>query len=691
MQGQYRTLDAAVPAQIFKPGPGGAQAVESFRRAVGDDPAAVGVLHDYAAASLRRFAERPDGTLDPSRFGMWSRQHRDALRAAPELAEPFANAARASETLQNFRPLNPEVTAAHVPEAFFSPGPGGFENVQQLRHLIGDDSTRAILSDYAASRLRAAAMKPDGTLDPAKFATWRRQHADALRAFPEMDARFADAARATEAIGEAAAARRATLDDYQQGMIGKVIGVTEPQDVTRVIGGVFGQKNAGETMKQLVTEAAKSPAAADGLRKAVIDYIHSKFISNTEAATTGAGALKSDQFQTFVRQNSAPLRQVLGDDGYTTLKAIAADLQQSNRSITAVKLPGQSNTAQDQAALAAQKVSLLRQILQQGGVALAGGMGGAAAGTGAGGLVFGGPIGAMIGAAGGAAMNAARNAGLASVDDLVKAAMLDPQLGRTLLMKAPVKADRGAEMRLAHHLNRVGALALYDGTQASPQGKDGRKGTGVRGSPVSLNAPDDVMHAAEVTAEPSPAQAEAGNYRKRNLAWKGLDLRIENEVGSERAGIGADGRPWSAPVSHPYGYFAGTKGADGDPLDVTVGPAPHSQRAFVVDQVDPKSGKFDETKIVIGARSPEEAASIYDSGFSDDSGPQRRGAVTELAVPALKQWIAKGDTTKPVAYKEPVGPDSDLVDRLKAKHPVTLSEMFADERSAKEIRAALAG
>jgi hypothetical protein len=47
-------------------------------------------------------------------------------------------------------------------------------------------------------------MRPDGVVDPAKFATWRRAHADALRALPGLDGRFADAAKATEAIAQAA-------------------------------------------------------------------------------------------------------------------------------------------------------------------------------------------------------------------------------------------------------------------------------------------------------------------------------------------------------------------------------------------------------------------------------------------------------------------------------------------------------
>ncbi|MBK8085027.1 MAG: hypothetical protein IPK28_15055 [Devosia sp.] len=63
--------------------------------------------------------------------------------------------------------------------------------------------------------------------------------------------------------------------------------------------------------------------------------------------------LKSDQFQTFVRDNRAMLRLAGFDESdLRTLDAVAKDLQQANRSLTAVRIPGQSNTAQDTLAAA---------------------------------------------------------------------------------------------------------------------------------------------------------------------------------------------------------------------------------------------------------------------------------------------------------------------------------------------------
>ena len=445
MQGQYRSLDAAVPAKIFRPGAGGFEAVQSYRRAVGNDAEALGVLSDYAAASLRRAAERADGTLDPRRVEAWQRQHRDALRAIPELDQRFGRAANASQALENYRPVRADVTAAHTPDQFFRPGKGGAEGVTQLRDLIGPSRADAILADYAASRLRASAMRPDGTIDPAKFEAWRKSHAEALRAMPELNDRFTSAAAATRAIDDVAALRRDALESFQKGSLAKVMNAPDAESATKTIGGIFGQKDAATQMRNLVAQTKNDPAARDGLRKAVADFMAARLISNTEAATSGKGIIKSDQFQTFLRENRTALREVFSDPEMNTLNAIAQDMQRANRSITAVKLPGQSNTAQDQAS---QQVSIMKKLMGHWIGAVGAGVGAA-----------GGPWGAVAGAIGGEAVKALRDAGLKKVDDLVAAAMLDPKLAHSLLKAAPDKPEAGALKSLANALKRASVFA----------------------------------------------------------------------------------------------------------------------------------------------------------------------------------------------------------------------------------------
>lgn len=173
---------------------------------------------------------------------------------------------------------------------------------------------------------------------------------------------------------------------------------------------------------------------------------------------------------------------------------------------------------------------------------------------------------------------------------------------------------------------------------------------GTRAAPVELLTPDDVHLGAEQTAIPTPAQAEAGNFRKRRLTWEGLDISIETEQGAERT---AKDGSWSVVMPHPYGEILGTKGADGDPLDITIGPNPQAPTVFVVDQIDPDSGKFDEHKSFQGFNSESEAKAAYEASFSDGSGYLRSGAVTEMPVSQFKRWATNGKTKKALAYTEP--------------------------------------
>ena len=160
-----------------------------------------------------------------------------------------------------------------------------------------------------------------------------------------------------------------------------------------------------------------------------------------------------------------------------------------------------------------------------------------------------------------------------------------------------------------------------------------------------------VESAASTTdTNPTLPQKLAGNYRKGNVTIDGLNISLENPQGSERTGVGPDGKPWSVTMPAHYGYIRGTEGSDGDHVDVLIGPKPESGPVFVVDQIDPKTGNYDESKTLLGFDTLPHALANYDASFSDGSGPQRRGAVTEMSRDQFKTWLKSGKTDKAVAY-----------------------------------------
>lgn len=172
-------------------------------------------------------------------------------------------------------------------------------------------------------------------------------------------------------------------------------------------------------------------------------------------------------------------------------------------------------------------------------------------------------------------------------------------------------------------------------------------GDGSRAAPVTITHPDHIDAAsADVAPAPTDGQKQAGNYRLGHARFAGMDISIETAKGGERSGTAPDGTKWSVTMPAAYGYVKGTKAIDGDQVDVYLAGA-DTGRAFVIDQYDPRTGRFDETKTVLGANSADEATAIYDAGFSDGSGPRRRAAVTEMSTEGFRQWATDGDHTRP--------------------------------------------
>lgn len=197
------------------------------------------------------------------------------------------------------------------------------------------------------------------------------------------------------------------------------------------------------------------------------------------------------------------------------------------------------------------------------------------------------------------------------------------------------------------------AQAIQERMQAKEEGA-------VSPPPIPGTADDitaNIMQAGQ--AEPTQAQKEAGNYKKDHVKWNGLDISIENRAGTERSGTDRDGKPWSVTMPAHYGYIKRTEGNDGDHVDIYIGDLPDSQRVFVVDQVNADTGKFDEHKVIAGVSNQAEAEALYDAGFSDGRGPERRSAITEMTVDEFKTWLKKGSQKKEASKQPPPVPRED--------------------------------
>lgn len=147
------------------------------------------------------------------------------------------------------------------------------------------------------------------------------------------------------------------------------------------------------------------------------------------------------------------------------------------------------------------------------------------------------------------------------------------------------------------------------------------------------------------TATPTPAQIKAGNYAKGSYRMHGLRITIETPMFQSRRGK-EDGEPWSITCMAHYGYVNGTKGADGDAVDVFVGPVPESLRVYVINQ-NGKAGAFDEHKVMLGFTDQDQACTAYMNSY--EKGWTGLGSVAACTIKQFKYWLKHGDLSRPLS------------------------------------------
>lgn len=155
---------------------------------------------------------------------------------------------------------------------------------------------------------------------------------------------------------------------------------------------------------------------------------------------------------------------------------------------------------------------------------------------------------------------------------------------------------------------------------------------------------------AETEAEPTEAQKKAGNYKKGHLTFGGYDFTVETPKGVTRSGKDEQGKPWSVTMHDTYGYILGKIGVDGDHIDMFINDAADLDtfdgNVYVVDQVNPETGEFDEHKVMYGYPDEAAATKAYLSNYS--KGWKGLGKVTSVPKAIFDKWLESSDRkTKP--------------------------------------------
>ena len=242
-----------------------------------------------------------------------------------------------------------------------------------------------------------------------------------------------------------------------------------------------------------------------------------------------------------------------------------------------------------------------------------------------------------------------------------------------------------------------------EASRAGRRGSESELGVGEQSEAGTAAADDrgrteaDIAEAVkDIDVEPTEAQKKAGNYKKGHVKIQGFDITIENPKGAIRKGVDDNGKAWSTEMKNHYGYFKNTEGKDGDHIDVFIGDNPNSKRIFVVDQVNPKTKEFDESKVMLGFDTEDEAKKAYLSNYSKDWKGFKD--ITYVDIDTFRDWLYDG-----AKQRKPFGEYSNIrlnAAKYKAQETTTekLEELvtllkktgFADVKTGEDFYNALA-
>lgn len=122
-----------------------------------------------------------------------------------------------------------------------------------------------------------------------------------------------------------------------------------------------------------------------------------------------------------------------------------------------------------------------------------------------------------------------------------------------------------------------------------------------------------------------------------------LHIKVENRKGSVRSGTDPGGKKWSIKMTYPYGYISRTKAADDEHVDCYVGDNRKSKKVFVIHQVVPSTGKYDEDKCMLGFNTAAEAKKAYLIHYDS---PKFFGSMTTMTIDELKESLKKNKGMK---------------------------------------------
>lgn len=150
---------------------------------------------------------------------------------------------------------------------------------------------------------------------------------------------------------------------------------------------------------------------------------------------------------------------------------------------------------------------------------------------------------------------------------------------------------------------------LAGGMKAPTQGRPRRPKGYAHTWPMGKADPSAAPPADAPPPAPAPADEVANPERK---TFKGIPVVVDRPRGFVQRGAAPDGSQWRRVYHVDYGHVPGTKGGDGDGLDVFLGGDQEAKEAHWILQRK-ADGTFDEYKVMLGFQDAKSAKQMYEA------------------------------------------------------------------------------
>ena len=213
---------------------------------------------------------------------------------------------------------------------FFRSGKGSRESVDALNRTLGENAIPGV-EDFVADEIFAKTVGTNGRIDPQRLKRWMTQNRQPLAAFPTVRQKLVKIEDAERLVNERIGLRAKSAADVEKGALGLVLN-RDPETVTK---GLLSSGDATQRVHNLANLVKGNKEAQAGLKRAIWDNMTDTFERGPLAKRrdiTGSPFLRPESMIDFVRRHAKTLRA----SGYTPndisrLKTIATSAEIARR------------------------------------------------------------------------------------------------------------------------------------------------------------------------------------------------------------------------------------------------------------------------------------------------------------------------------------------------------------------------